>query len=266
MRAVAGRDVVVASHPEPDAARPGALRLWAAGDLLRLAAANAAAWRSRGRRRGASRRAARTGRAVARTFRLALEYDGSGLRGLAGPAGRRRTVQGELEAALARVTRERVRAVGSGRTDAGVHAEGQVASVRLETALDARALRRALNAVLPEDVAVRERRGGAGRPSTRATTRSGKLYRYSLWNAPDRSPLRAAPRAVSAAPARPRAIRRAAAQLVGSHDFASFQAAGSQVTSSVRTLRRLDVTGAAGSAPSSSGSRAAASCATWCAT
>jgi len=77
---------------------------------------------------------------------------------------------------------------------------------------------------------------------------TGKLYRYSLWNAPDRAPLRRRRSLCLQRPLDLARIRVAAAQLVGSHDFASFQAAGSQVKSSVRTLRRLDVTGGAGSA------------------
>src|SRR5262249_57749715 len=86
---------------------------------------------------------------VARTFRLTLEYDGAEFEGWQIQPGGRRTVQGVLEIALARVTRERVRPAGSSRTDAGVHAEGLVASVRLETALQPGRLRRALNAPLP---------------------------------------------------------------------------------------------------------------------
>src|SRR4030095_7327843 len=125
---------------------------------------------------------------VARTFRLTLEYDGAEFEGWQIQPGGRRTVQGVLEIALARVTRARGRGVGAGRTDAGGHAEGQVASVRLETELDPERLRRALNAALPDDVAVRELAVAAdGFDARRDAT--GKLYRYSLWNAPNRSPL-----------------------------------------------------------------------------
>jgi tRNA pseudouridine38-40 synthase len=77
---------------------------------------------------------------------------------------------------------------------------------------------------------------------------TGKLYRYSLWNGADRAPLLRRRSLCLQRPLDLARIRIAAALLVGSHDFASFQAAGSQVKSSVRTLRRLDVTGAAASA------------------
>jgi tRNA pseudouridine38-40 synthase len=184
---------------------------------------------------------------VARTFRLTLEFDGAEFEGWQVQPNGRRTVQGELEIALARVTRERVRPVGSSRTDAGVHAEGLVASVRLETALEPERLQRALNAALPDDVAVRE---VAIAPDGFDARRDaiGKLYRYALWNAPERAPLRRRRALCLLRALDLERIRFAAAQLVGNHDFASFQGAGSEVTSAVRHLRRLDVTGAAGDA------------------
>ena len=182
---------------------------------------------------------------MARTFRLTLEFDGTEFEGWQIQPTGRRTVQGELEIALASVTREGVRTVGSSRTDSGVHAEGLVASVRLETALEPERLQRALNALLPEDVAVREVAiAPDGFDARRDAT--GKLYRYSLWNAPERAPLRRRRSLCLLRPLDLERIRIAAAQLIGSHDFASFQATGSSVTSTMRTLRRLDVTGAPG--------------------
>lgn len=86
-----------------------------------------------------------------RRFKLTLHYDGSSFFGWQVQPGTR-TVQGELEAALARITGRDRRIVGSGRTDRGVHATGQVAAVTLPARWEAAALRRALNAVLPGDV------------------------------------------------------------------------------------------------------------------
>ncbi len=182
-----------------------------------------------------------------RTFRLTLEYDGAEFEGWQIQPGGRRTVQGVLEIALARVTRERVRAVGSGRTDAGVHAEGQVASVRLATRLAPDVLRRALNAALPDDVAVLALEPVHDEFDARRDA-VGKLYRYALWNAPDRAPLRRRRAFCLLRPLDLAAIRCAARDLVGCHDFSSFRAAGSQVQSSVRELRSIEVTGAAGGA------------------
>jgi len=178
-------------------------------------------------------------------FRLTLEYDGTGFSGWQVQAGAVRTLQGELEAAVLRVTGVRVRAHGAGRTDAGVHAEGQVANLKLETALAAPALQRALNAVLPPDLAVVMAEVVADEFHARYHARA-KLYRYRLWNGTHPSPLRAA-RAWWVKPALDvAAMASAGALLLGTHDFACFQDMGSEVESTVRTLTRCDVLGTPG--------------------
>ncbi|MGI9591056.1 MAG: tRNA pseudouridine(38-40) synthase TruA [Myxococcota bacterium] len=177
------------------------------------------------------------------TFRLMLEYDGSGFEGWQVQPGGRRTVQGVLEAAVAQVTGAAgFRLIGAGRTDAGVHAEGQVAGLSVETALAAERLARALNGVLPPDVAVRACATVPDGFHARYDA-TGKHYRYAIWNGATRSPLREGrfhwvPSRLDVA-----AMGEGAAALAGDHDFASFQAAGSDVRSSERCLRRLDVTG-----------------------
>ena len=90
---------------------------------------------------------------VVRNILLTLAYDGTDFAGWQVQAGSCRTVQGALEAAIARVTGQTVRVAGASRTDAGVHAEGQVASARIETALAAAELQSALNGTLPSDAA-----------------------------------------------------------------------------------------------------------------
>lgn len=176
-------------------------------------------------------------------FKLTLEYDGTGFEGWQVQAGGRRTVQGALEEAIGRVTGARAAVTGAGRTDAGVHAEGQVASAAVETRLPPAELQRALNAVLPEDVAVI---GLAAAPDGFHARRDArwKVYRYAIWNGPQRSPLRARTHLRVGARLDLAAMRDAAATLVGTHDFASFQAAGSSVASTVRTLARVEVRGA----------------------
>jgi tRNA pseudouridine38-40 synthase len=184
---------------------------------------------------------------MAPTFRLTLEYDGAGFQGWqAQPAGQR-TVQATLEQALARVTGQRVRVMGSGRTDAGVHAEGQVASVRVESRLPPERLRLALNGVLPADLAVVALEPAPEGFDARRDARS-KLYRYALWNGPTRSPLREARTLCLQRPLDVAAMREAAVALVGTHDFRSFQAAGGSVTTSIRTLSSLEIVGEAGGA------------------
>jgi tRNA pseudouridine38-40 synthase len=179
-------------------------------------------------------------------FRITLEYDGTDFEGWQFQPGGRRTVQGCLAQVLERICDRPVRVTGSGRTDSGVHAEGQVASVRVETRLGAAELQRALNGNLPRDVAVVAVEVVPDDFDARRSATS-KLYRYRIWNGGIRSPLRA--RYSTWVPQRLDldAMRRAAAPLVGEHDFASFQAAGSDVSGgSRRRLLRVDVCGDSG--------------------
>jgi tRNA pseudouridine38-40 synthase len=193
---------------------------------------------------------------VSPTFRLVLEYDGTQFAGWqAQQAEGARTIQGALEAAILQLCGAKAAVVGASRTDAGVHAEGQVASVRLDTQLGPPALLRALNALLPEDVAVREVGFASEDFHARRDARS-KLYRYAIWNSPERSPLRAGrfhavPKALDLV-----AMRMAAAGLVGTHDWSAFQVRGSEwraegavqgrVRSAVRHVSRISVHGCIG--------------------
>jgi tRNA pseudouridine38-40 synthase len=177
-------------------------------------------------------------------FRITLAYDGTDFAGWQIQPGAARTVQGALERALERITGAPVRVVGAGRTDAGVHAEGQVASAELATALEPDRLRSALNAVLPQDAAAVAVSRVADDFDARRDARA-KHYRYRIWNGPDRAPLLARQthhvrRTLDLA-----AMTRAARDLTGTHDFASFQAAGSAVTTTERTLFACDVCGSA---------------------
>ena len=178
-------------------------------------------------------------------FQLTLEYDGRGFAGWQRQTKETRTIQGVLEEALERITGLPVSVIGSGRTDAGVHAEGQVASVRLETTLVPDQLRRALDGLLPGDLAVREAVAATEGFHARYDTRS-KLYRYGIWNGVSRSPLLAARTWQIRRELDLAAMAGASLALVGTHDFASFQAAGSPGRDTVRTLARLDVEGDAG--------------------
>lgn len=175
-------------------------------------------------------------------FRLTLEYDGAGFAGWQVQPGGLRTVQGELGAALARLAGRACRPVGASRTDAGVHAEGQVASVELETGLDAARLARALNGLLPNDLAVVAAAEVGPEFHARFSARS-KLYRYRIWNGATPSPLRAPRTHRVFTPLDLAAMRRGAGHLLGRHDFRSFQAARSAPGSTLRTLSRVDVEG-----------------------
>ena len=176
------------------------------------------------------------------TYRLTLAYDGTDFAGWQAQAeGRGRTVQGTLEDALARLTGgERVAVAGAGRTDAGVHALGQVASFALASAWDPVELLRALNAVLPEDVRALDASSCDEQFHARRSATS-KLYRYTLDTGPVQLPTRRrfaghVPWALD-----PDAVQAAAALFVGGHDFASLASAGGSVKTTVRTVTRSEV-------------------------
>jgi len=183
-----------------------------------------------------------------RTFRLLLEYDGRDFEGWQIQSGERpaRTVQGVLGEAFEAVTRNPARIRGAGRTDAGVHAMGQVASVEAVTSLSAEALTRSLNGWFPRDLAVREiAEVPEGWDALREAR--GKHYRYQIWNGRQRSPLRMGRFHWLREPLAVDRMRDAALAFVGTHDFAAFQGAGSSVKTTVRTIQALRIEGESGS-------------------
>ena len=169
-------------------------------------------------------------------FSAKVEYDGTDFAGFQIQPNAR-TVQGELEDALARLgdgTRRRVD--GAGRTDAGVHALGQVIAFTYAGRLTADALAAALNGMLPPDVAIRDlRRVPAGFHPRRAARY--REYRYTVWNGP-RSPLRERTALAVRAPLDADAMARAGSVFVGRHDFSAF---GSPDREPVRTVHSVRV-------------------------
>jgi tRNA pseudouridine38-40 synthase len=173
---------------------------------------------------------------TAKRFRATVEYDGTEFSGFQLQAGSR-TVQGELEAALTRLSGGiRQPVMGAGRTDAGVHASGQVIAFTYPGSLSVEGLMDALNGNLPPDVAIRDlRRAPAGfNPRYAARYRE---YRYSVWNGP-RSPLRERTALRVRADLDLAAMAEAATALEGRHDFSAF---GGPDPQPVRTVHRIRV-------------------------
>jgi len=173
------------------------------------------------------------------TFRLTLAYDGTDFDGWQWQPNKR-TIQDELEAALERITQQRPKCFASGRTDAGVHALGQVVSFDSETKLIPEVLTRALNAELPEDMLVFETalapdgfhaQRHALRKRYRYVIEDGRLCdlfeRKYLWHIYQRLDVAA--------------MQQAATGLIGTHDFASYETTGSQRLTTERTVFDLFV-------------------------
>ncbi len=174
-----------------------------------------------------------------KNFCLIIEYDGTGYHGWQRQP-QSPTIQGTIENALATMTRQKVKLIGSGRTDAGVHALGQVANFRCQTRLDAEALQKGLNSLLPEDITICHCRQVALDFHARYNA-SGKVYRYQIAN-----------QAVRPAIGRQYcwwirrqlnidAMRDTLQLFIGRHDFKSFEAAGSPRSHSVRHIVRANL-------------------------
>jgi tRNA pseudouridine38-40 synthase len=145
------------------------------------------------------------------------------------------TVQGELERALTGVCDEAVRVTGAGRTDAGVHASGQVIDFRTASALDGLTIGRGVNALLPEDIAVSAVEPAAEDFHARFSA-TGRTYEYRIRHATERDPLERRREVQIRGPLDVAAMRDASALLVGRRDFSSF-AAG---PGGVRSVRRAE--------------------------
>lgn len=153
--------------------------------------------------------------------KLTLEYDGTAYAGWQRQLNQP-TVQAAVEAAIAGVTQINIPVIGAERTDAGVHAMGQVASFRINRDMTPRGWTRALNAHLPKDIVVRS---VALMPDTFHARHSakGKLYEYRILNRPERPAVERDYCWHIHQPLDDAAMNQAGLALVGSHDFSSFQ-------------------------------------------
>lgn len=179
-----------------------------------------------------------------RTVRFTLQYDGTGYVGWQRQA-TGTSIQGLLEDALAPIEGGRVTVQGAGRTDAGVHALGQVASAEVRNVLEPPRLARALHARLPPAVRVLAIEETAPGFHARFSARA-KTYEYRIVNAPLVSAFQHRYVWHVGQPLDVDAMRTAAGPLIGTHDFAGFQGAGSDVISTTRTIVELEIEDGAG--------------------
>lgn len=176
-----------------------------------------------------------------RNIKLCIAYDGSRYRGWQRLPDCDRTIQGKLEQVISRILNEEIQLTGSGRTDAGVHAAGQVANFHCRSELPCEELRRALLRYLPEDIGILSVVEAGERFHSRLNA-SWKTYQYRIWNSdmpciwerqyvyPFREPLNLC------------AMQEGASIFLGTHDFSALCSNRHYKKSTVRTIRRALVT------------------------
>ncbi|MBQ6719349.1 MAG: tRNA pseudouridine(38-40) synthase TruA [Oscillospiraceae bacterium] len=175
-----------------------------------------------------------------RNLRLDICYDGTRYRGWQRLPGRDDTIQGKLETALSRILGESIEVSGSGRTDAGVHAKGQVANFHCESTMPALEILENLRKYLPEDIGIYGCKEVSPRFHARLNAKE-KTYCYRIWNSEspcvfDRRFVAVMPEALDIS-----AMERSAQFLLGEHDFSAFCGNAKMKKSTVRFIRCLEI-------------------------
>jgi tRNA pseudouridine38-40 synthase len=173
-----------------------------------------------------------------RTIKLNIEYDGTHYRGWQVQR-EDQTVQGMIEEKLAVLTGERVHLIGSGRTDAGVHAFGQVAHFKTKSQMDIRTIQRALNSLLPSDIVVQKAEEVGEGFHARKQSKS-KIYEYRILNRNLRSAFLQGYAWHIPPKLDFREMKKASQRLIGEHDFSSFRSVGSPTRTAVRKVIRAE--------------------------
>ncbi|CAN5553397.1 tRNA pseudouridine(38-40) synthase TruA [soil metagenome] len=172
-------------------------------------------------------------------FKLLIQYDGTDFHGWQ-VQGNERTVQGELQRVLSLIEDEEVHVCGSGRTDAGVHAEGQVANIKLNRAFTTEKLRGAINGNLWRDVRILQVEKASDDFHARFSAK-GKTYIYRIVNAPVISPFWVRFAHHEARPLNVGKMNEAARFFLGEHDWTAFSAANSDSDNRVRTISEFNI-------------------------
>ena len=175
-----------------------------------------------------------------RNLRLDLCYDGTRYRGWQRLGDSDSTIQGKLEQALSRILGEPIEVSGSGRTDAGVHARGQVANFHCASAMPAEEILSALRRYLPEDIGVYSCREVSERFHARLNARE-KTYCYRIWNSDDPCVFQRRFVAVMPEELSLEQMRRGAEWLLGEHDFSAFCGNPKMKKSTVRSIYAIDI-------------------------
>ena len=149
-------------------------------------------------------------------------------------------IQGTIEKAIFDITREEVKLTGSGRTDAGVHALGQVANFKINSQIPVDRIPNALNAKLPKDISIVKAEEVDEDFHSRYSAKK-KTYRYQIYNSPYRSPIYADISYPVKYDLDIDKMKKEAKSLIGTYDFKGFMSSGSSVTDTVRTIYNIEV-------------------------
>jgi tRNA pseudouridine38-40 synthase len=173
-------------------------------------------------------------------FRLIIEYDGSRYHGWQRQK-EDRSIQGEIEKALKTITASSVTLIGSGRTDAGVHARGQVANFKCDTRLEPEALMNALNSLLEEDIVIQACEPVSASFHARYDAKS-KVYHYRILNRPLPAAIGRQYSWFIRKMLNQEAMRAAIVHLIGRHDFKTFEGTGSARQQTIRHIYSAELT------------------------
>lgn len=175
-----------------------------------------------------------------RNFKIVLQYDGTRYQGWQRQVSTDNTLQGKIEALLSKMCETPVEIQGAGRTDAGVHAYGQVANFHIDTDKTAEEIMDYMNTYLPEDISVIHCEEKSERFHARLNAK-GKVYCYHIWNSEKKPVFRR--KYVHQVPGKldMNAVRLAADLLCGTHDYQSFTSTKRGKKSTVRTVESIDI-------------------------
>ena len=176
-----------------------------------------------------------------RNIKLTIEYEGTNYSGWQIQNRRSiKSIQETIEKALHKILQEKIRVIAQGRTDAGVHALGQVANFKTKSKLGCQNIQKALNSILLEDIRIKQVREANPDFHARFSAQS-KLYRYTIVNDSFISPFMLRTSELVKYPLDVKKMRQARKYLLGRHNFRSFQATDKRERHSVRTIKRLGI-------------------------
>ncbi len=180
-----------------------------------------------------------------RNIKLEIEYDGTNycgwqIQSCTSYIVYRISIQETLEKILSKILQEKIKVIGSGRTDAGVHALAQVANFKTDSSIALEKLQNGLNALLPEDISINKVEERSLDFHSRFSAKS-KVYRYTILNLPSRSAILRNVVYFYPYSLDINLMRKQARYLLGKHDFRSFCASKSGVKDTIRTIKKISI-------------------------